>query len=301
MIAVMGAAGNVGSKVADLLLGAGEEVRALQHTRELTELRERGAEVVGGDALSVEDLRAFFDGASAALVLLPENVADPAFVENRAQMSEAIRDVLRASGVSHVVALSTVGAALADAPGPPGGLHDFERHLAELDAANVLILRSAAYMDYLLASLPMIRAQKLNGSAIKADVRFPMVATQDVAREAAHRLVRRDFTGHVVRLLLGPEDITMAEATRAIGARLSMPDLPYVEFPPEDVKAALLAAGMSEQVAGLLVDMQLAVNRGLYFEGVHRTAESTTPTRLEDFLMQALPDSATTVGGERDR
>jgi uncharacterized protein YbjT (DUF2867 family) len=287
----MGAAGNVGSKVTGLLLETGEEVRTLQHARDLTDLKARGAEVVTGDAMSVEDLRGFFDGAIAALVLLPENAADPRLVENRRAMSRAIRDALRASGVGHVVALSTVGAALADAPGPPGGLHGFERDLGELET-NVLVLRSAAYMDYLLAALPMIQAQKVNGSAVKADVRFPMVATQDVAREAADRLRGRDFSGHEVKLLLGPEDITMAEATKAIGARLGIPDLPYVEFPPDGVKGSLVGVGMSEEVAGLLVEMQLALNEGRYFEGVRRTPESTTPTRLEDFLAAALPVDA---------
>jgi uncharacterized protein YbjT (DUF2867 family) len=293
VIAVMGAAGNVGSKVADLLLQAGKEVRVYEHARDVTELRERGAEVVPGDAINVDDLRALFAGVSAALVLLPENVADPSFVQNRAAMSRAIRDALRAEGVSHVVALSFVGAARADAPGPPGGLHVFEQDLGELEAANLLILRSAAYMDYLLAALPMIQAQKVNGSAVKADVRFPMVATDDVAREAAERLSKRDFMGHEVKLLLGPEDATVAEATQAIGERLGMPDLAYVEFPPDDVKAALLGAGMSEQVAGLLVDMQLALNEGVYFDEVRRTAESSSPTRLEDFLSQALSEDAT--------
>jgi uncharacterized protein YbjT (DUF2867 family) len=292
VIALMGAAGNVGRKVADLLLEAGEEVRTLQHARDLTDLKERGAEVETGDAMSMDDLRTLFDGAEAALVLLPENVADPMFVEHRRTMSRAIRDALRATGVGHVVALSTVGAALADAPGPPGGLYWFERDLGELET-NVLVLRSAAYMDYLLAAVPMIQEQKVNGSAVKANVRFPVVATLDVAREAAERLRRRDFAGHEVKLLLGPEDITMAEATTAIGARLGMPDLPYVEFPPDGVKEALVEAGMSEEVAGLLVDLQLALNERRYFEGVHRTPESTTPTRLEDFLATALP--ATTV------
>jgi len=288
VIALMGAAGNVGRKVVDLLLEAGEEVRTLQHSRDLTDLKERGAEVVTGDGMSADDLRAFFDGAVAALVLLPENVADPMFVEHRREMSRSIRDALQAAGVGHVVALSTVGAALADAPGPPGGLYGFERDLRELET-NVLVLRSAAYMDYLLAAVPMIQAQKINGSAVKADVRFPMIATLDVAREASDRLRRRDFAGHEAKLLLGPEDVTMAEVTRAIGARLGMPDLPYVEFPPDGVKGSLVGVGMSEEVAGLLVDMQLAVNDGRYFEGVRRTPESTTPTRLDGFLAEALP------------
>src|SRR5919108_530066 len=167
MIALMGAAGNVGSKVADLLLHANQEVRALEHVRDLTELRRRGADVVRGNANDVGDLRTLFAGAGAAFVLIPEDVSDPAFVENRRVMSRAIRDALHAESVENVVALSTVGAAHADAPGPPGGLHSFERDLATLESANLLVLRAAAYMDYLLASLPMIQAQKVNGSAIK--------------------------------------------------------------------------------------------------------------------------------------
>lgn len=104
-----------------------------------------------------------------------------------------------------------------------------------------------------------VKAQKVNGSAVDADMRVPVVATQDVAREAADRLRRRDFAGHEIRLLLGPEEITMAEATKAIGERLGMTDLPYVEFPPGGVGGSLVGAGMSEQVARLIVDMQLAV------------------------------------------
>ncbi len=299
MIAVMGAAGNVGSKVAARLLEAGEEVRVLEHDRPLTRLSAHGAEVIKGDAMNVEDLRRLLAGTSVAFVLLPEDVADTAFVENRAAMSRAISDALRAEAVEHVVALSAVGAARADAPGPPGGLFIFEQALRGLDGANVLVLRSAAYMDYLLAALPMIRQQKINGGATRADVSFPMIATEDVAREAADRLRKNDFTGHEVRLLLGPEDVTMSEATRAIGERLGIPDLPYVEFPAEGVKSALLGAGMSEEVAGLLVDMQLALNEGVYFDGVERTPESATPTRLTDFLNRALSDDAKEKGKEQ--
>src|SRR5687767_10019810 len=127
VIAIMGAAGNVGGKVADLLLEAGAGVRVLQHARGLDELCARGADVVEGNAANVDDLKVLFAGASAALVLLPDNVADPSFIENRAAMSRSIRDALRAENVSDVVGLSAVGAGRADAPGPPGGLHGFEQ------------------------------------------------------------------------------------------------------------------------------------------------------------------------------
>jgi uncharacterized protein YbjT (DUF2867 family) len=288
MIAVMGAAGNVGGKVADRLLREDQEVRVLEHRRTLEGLRQRGAEVVTGDAVDVEALRRLLDGAAAALVLLPEDLADPRFGATRSGISRALAQALREARVGHVVALSAVGADRADAPGPHAGLHGLERRLSELRDSNLLVLRSAAYMDYLLASLPLIQAQKLNGSAVDGDLRYPMIATQDVAREAAERLLRRDFSGHQAKALLGPEDVSMREATRAIGEALGLPDLPYVQFPPAEVKGALLGAGISEEAASLLVDMQLAINQGRYFEGVRRTAETATPTRLEQFLKTTL-------------
>ena len=143
-------------------------------------------------------------------------------------------------------------------------------------------------LDYLLANLPLIRSQKINGSAIDGDQKIPMIATQDVAREAATRLMRRDFVGHRAKLPLGPEDVSMRQATGMIGSLLGLPDLPYVQFPPSNLKGALLAAGMSDEGASLLVDMQVAINDGRAFGGVRRTAESTTPTRLGEFLRNAL-------------
>jgi len=288
MIAVMGAAGNVGGKVTDLLLRQNEEVRVFEHGRNLDKFRKRGAEVVTGDAINVDDLRALFKDAVAAFVLLPENLADPEFVANRSKMSRAITDALRETRVSHVVALSAVGVDQENVAGPPAGLCEYEERLFELEDVNVLVLRSAFYMDYLLANLSLIQSQKINGSAIKGDLKFPMIATQDVAREAAERLVRRDFAGHQVKMLLGPEAVSMREATRAMGSLLGMPELPYVEFPPADMKGALLAAGVSEEAASLFVDMQLALNEGRPFDGVQRTAEATTPTRLEEYLKNAL-------------
>jgi uncharacterized protein YbjT (DUF2867 family) len=288
MIAIMGAAGNVGSKVTDLLLSQNEDVRVFEHERNVDKLRERGARVVTGDAINVEDLKTLFEDTAAALVLLPEDLTAPQFVANRSKMSRAIAEALRETRVGHVVALSAVGVDRENVAGPPAGLSGFEERLFELQDVNVMVLRSAFYMDYLLANLPLIRSQKINGSAIEGDRKFPMIATQDVAREAAGRLLRRDFTGHQVKMLLGPEDVSMREATSVIGSLLGMPELPYVEFPPADMKDALLGTGMSEEAASLLVDMQLALNQGRPFDGVQRTDEATTPTRLEKYLKDAL-------------
>ena len=290
MIAVMGASGNVGSKVTDLLLGQGQDVRAFGRSAERLEpLGRRGAEVVVGDAVDLDHLQVLFKDAVSALVVLPDNVTDPNYVSNRSAMSRAITLALRDQHVGHVVMASSIGADRDGGVGPVAGLHELEGLLFGLDDANVLLLRAAWHMENLLANLPMVQEQRINGSAIKGDHPFPMIATVDIAEKAAQHLLHRGFTGHTVETVLGPQDVSMNEATRALGAALGIPDLPYVEFPPEGVKAALLGIGMSEEFASLLVESQIAINEDRVLDEVRRTAESTTPTRLEDFLTATLP------------
>lgn len=290
MIAVMGASGNVGGKVADVLLQDGQDVRVFGRSSERLEpLRRRGAEVVVGDAIRVDDVQMLFKDAVSGLVVLPDNVADPHYVANRSEMSRAITQALLDQRVGHVVFASSIGADRDRGVGPVAGLHELEGLLFGLEDANVLSLRAAMHMEQnLLGTIPMIKEQKVNGGIIKSDLRFPMIATIDIANRAARHLVKRDFVGHSVETILGPEDVTMNEVTIALGAALGMPNLPYVEFPADGVKASLLGAGMSEEVASLLVEMQLAVNEGRMMDEVQRTAETNTPTRVDEFLSITL-------------
>jgi uncharacterized protein YbjT (DUF2867 family) len=289
MIAVMGASGNVGSRVTDLLLQEGQAVRVFGRSAErLERFGREGAEVVVGDALSLDDLLVLFKGATSALVVLPDNVTDPSYVSNRSAMSRAITQAVREQGVSHVVLASSLGADRARGVGQVAGLHQLEELLFGIEGGDVLSLRAAWHMENLLAAVPMVQEQRVNASAIRGDLRFPMIATVDIAERAATRLLRRDFSGRTIETVLGPEDLSMEEATRALGKALEIPDLPYVQFPPEGVMMALQGIGMSEEFASLLVESQVAINEGRILEGVERTPDSTTPTRLEEFLREAL-------------
>jgi len=46
---------------------------------------------------------------------------------------------------------------------------------------------------------------------------------------------------------------------------------------------------MSEEFASLLVESQIAINEDRVLDGVERTAETSTPTRLDAFLRGVLP------------
>ena len=78
----------------------------------------------------------------------------------------------------------------------------------------------------------MIKEQKINGSAHQGRSPVPDDRHGRHRREATRHLLHRDFTGHTIETILGPENRSMNEATRALGAALGMPDLPYRRVRP---------------------------------------------------------------------
>jgi uncharacterized protein YbjT (DUF2867 family) len=72
MITVMGATGHTGKKITEVLLKAGEKVRALgRSVSRLAELKSAGAEVLTGDTSDTAFLAKAFRGADAVYTLLP--------------------------------------------------------------------------------------------------------------------------------------------------------------------------------------------------------------------------------------
>src|SRR5262245_6091299 len=232
MVTVMGASGNTGGRVSELLLRQGEKVRALGRSAErLARLQRSGADVRTGDAADGAFLTSAFEGADAIYALLPPDPQSPDLLRKWEQQGEAIAKAIRNSGVRYVVFLSSIGAELREGTGPIAGLHAQEERLRQLEGVNVLILRPGVFFENCYAVLDLIRHQGINGGAVAADVELPMIATRDIADVAARALTARDWTGVVVQELLGPRDLTYAEVTRILGPLLAKPDLPYVPFP----------------------------------------------------------------------
>ena len=287
MIAVMGATGHTGRRIADLLLEAKEKVRALGRSKEkLAGLERKGAEVLTGDAGDVRFLSNAFGGADAVFTLIPPDVLATDYRALQDAIGEATVTAIRESGVGHVVFLSSVGADLPAGTGPIAGLHAQEKRLAKLDGVAVLVLRPGYFFENFEETLGLIKHQGMNGGAIAADVAIPMVATRDIADAAAKALRERRFQGVSVAELLGPRDLSHAEATRILGARIGKPDLPYVQFPYADFVNSLTEMGLSKDVANQYAEMARALNEGKVRSAEGRTAGNTTPTRFEDFCVE---------------
>ena len=283
MVTVMGATGNTGNKIAHALLESGEQVRALGRSEsKLAELERAGATILSGDAADPTFLAEAFGGADAVYTLLAADRRADDYRAAQAELGGAMAQALRQSGVRHIVFLSSLGADLSEGTGPIEGLHAQEQRLRLL-GANVLFLRPTFFYENFHETLGLIKHQGINADAVSPDLAVPMIATRDIAQVAAQALRACDWTGVVVRELLGPRDITFAEATHVIGARIGKPDLQYVQLPYEEMAAALVQEGMSNSFAGLYMEMLRALNEGRIKSRQGRAPGNTTPTRFEDF------------------
>lgn len=291
MITVMGASGNVGRVVVEQLLATGEQVRAAGRSPErLASLEAAGAIPVVGDPSDPAFLTGAFRGAIAVQVLMPIDPTAADYLAGQQRVAEAIVTALRASGVRHVVAVSSIGADMAEGTGVVAALHELEQRLRPLTAegVHVLALRSASYFENFAGQIDLARTHGIVADGVDLDVAVPMIATRDVGTVAAAALRTRDWTGWATRELLGPRDLSYPEATRILGAALGLPQLSYMQLSDADMLAALRVAGVAEPQASLLVELSRGLSDGTVAAREQRSARNTTPTRFEEFAAQLI-------------
>ena len=91
----------------------------------------------------------------------------------------------------------------------------------------------------------------------------------------------------MIRELIGPRDLTYAEATAAIAAAIGEPDLAYVQLPDEELVAILTeAAGFSPDFAAQFVEFNQALSEGRLHSLEGRNESNTTPTEFEEFAAE---------------
>jgi len=281
---VTGATGNVGKIIAERLLAQGKRVRVIgREASRLEAHAKKGAEVREGSLEDAAFLTKAFEGATAVFAMIPPNFSVSGFRAFQNRVANAFASAIEKAGVKYVVSLSSIGANLSAGVGPVNGLHDMEQRFNRIPNVNVLHLRPGYFMENLLGNIGMIKGMNINGGPARADVPIPLTATQDIGEVAARRLAALDFKGTSVQELHGPRDVTMAEATKALGAAIGKPELPYVAFPYEDARKGMVGMGLPAEAADMFVELNKGFNDGTVKATQPRSAQTTTPTSIEDF------------------
>jgi uncharacterized protein YbjT (DUF2867 family) len=285
MYVILGASGHTGSIIANSLVLKGKKVRVVgRDAGRLEGLVRKGAVAVTANLSDAAALTKAFSGADAAYLMLPPATSR----EDQKRQSDAIAKAVKESGLHYVVHLSSYGAHVPQGTGPVAGLHSSEQKLNAIKGLNVLHVRAAWFMENNLAAISMIHEMGIVGSALLPDLRLPMIATRDVGNYAAQRLLDQDFSGKQTRELLGERDLTMREATTAIGRGIGKPDLRYEQFPYDRVQHALTQLGTPSKTAALYIEMYRAINAGVLAAQEPRSPENSTPTSFEGFVQDVF-------------
>jgi uncharacterized protein YbjT (DUF2867 family) len=284
MYVITGATGNTGKPIALSLLEAGKKVRIISRNAEKAkELTDKGAELFTGETSDAEFLKKAFSGATAVYAMIPMDWQTQNYTEHQLRHINAISAALSACKVKYVVSLSSQGAHLESNSGVVLGLNKMENIFNAIGGLNTLHLRPTYFMENSLSMVGLVKQAGIMGSPIKADLSFPVIATNDIASYAAKRLQALDFNGHNTQDLLGARDVTYPEMAKVYGAAVGINDLHYIEFSPVDFKNSMIQMGASESIADNLNEFIKAMNEGRALSAAKRDAESTTPTTIEDF------------------
>ena len=281
MYAIAGVSGNTGKVVAEQLLRQGKSVRVIVRDAARGETwKEKGAEVAVADLTDAAALTTALRGAEGAYLLVPPNFAAADLRAFQDQVSRSFATAVAASGIPHVVLLSSIGAQHEAGTGPIAGLHLTERLLGAIPNVLLSSLRAGYFLENLGSSLGSVKAGGALPSFFPASLAFPMVSTTDIGTLAAELLLDPPPASRIVEL--GTER-SHVDIVAALGARLGR-EVAVQEAPLEAVVPTLVGFGFSPSMAGLYAEMTSAVVSGLVaFEG-HGRVESREPL-------------ATTVGG----
>ena len=284
IITIVGASGQVGSKIVNNLSGKGHQLRLI--ARSANKLQQvagnKDMSINAGDSLDSNFLAGVIKGSDAVLLMMPTGMQTENVDALQNQLGLAQIDAIKISGVKKVLFISSVGGHTEDHTGIVAGLARQEVRLKALNDVDVLILRPSYFLENLLANIGLIKSAGINGSALEGNKAFPLIASQDVARVAAEKLNDLNWTGKIVQPLLGARDYSMNEITKVLGQAIGKPDLQYVQFPYEQAKQAMLQWGLSDSIAQAYIGLSEGINLG-YFNTEARDAKSTTPTTVEEF------------------
>jgi len=288
LITITTPTGHIGRRLVELLVAAGRAVTIIARHPEKLSPWLRAREIVR--QASFEDAAAVAratEGTDVLFWVTPLSASAPNVRAWYRKIADALRYAVRINQIPRVVNLSSIGADRADGLGAISGLHDVEQ--AANDAADaVLHLRPGFFMENFLTQLDSIRRDSKLCWLYPGHARLSMIATCDIAQFAAEKLIDDSWSGHSVRGLHGPADLSLDQATKILGV-VTGRDLEHIQMTPDEFRWFSRRWGMSQDLTESYIEMFETFDRlGWSRLGEPRTPETTTRTSLGAWASQNL-------------
>jgi uncharacterized protein YbjT (DUF2867 family) len=284
--------GHVGSRVATLLVQAGERPVLLARDPDRVDPGLRAAaEVVAVDLTDADAVVRATAGADALYWVDPSVPADDP-VASYARLGAVGARAVRENGIGRVVFQSSVGAEARTGFGEIDGLGRTEE-LLDATGAAVTHLRCGYFFTNLLLDLPGVLAGTLS-TTLPLDHRLPWVDPRDVGDVVAARLLSTAWEGRCTQGVHGPADLSFREVAATLTDVLGRP-VRAVQVTDEEAAAPLRELGLTPAQVDGVVGMLRGQRDGFVPEDP-RTTASTTPTTLAAWAQAVLVPAVRTAG-----
>jgi len=286
-IIVTGSLGNISKPLATELVQQGHAVTVISSQPD----RQAAIEALGATAAigSFEDadfLAATFAGADAVYAMVAGGQREP---DSRAYFQRIGRHYAQAiqqAGVRRVVQLSSWGAHLDHGTGGILGSHDVEEILAALPGLALTHLRPTSFFTNYYSFVGMIKGAGFMGANCAGNYRVALVHPRDIAAAAAEELASPAApAGRTIRYVASCEH-TQDEVAQALGAAIGQPDLRWVAFTDEQMRANLLQNGLPAHTAADIVDIYASMSSGALAEDYAQHKPALGKVKLADFAKE---------------
>lgn len=276
-ILVTGASGNFGRVAVEELLarGATRVVAGTRDPSKLQDLSAKGVEIRKLDFDDAATLPAALAGIERVLIVSTDAIG------RRVAQQQAFVEAAKATGVKHIVYTSAPAAR----PNADAGLnpeHFWTEVAIAASGLDFTILRNHMYAENIfMEAAQVIASGQLFG--LIGDRGTSYVTRADTARTAAGALLSAE--GKTIEDVTGPAPITNVERA-ALLSQLTGKKIDVIALTPEQLQQGMVAAGLPEAFANVLVAFQRDAVTGFHgvVTDVVERYSGRKPTTYADFI-----------------
>lgn len=262
-ITVTGSLGNISRSLTEKLVAQGREVNVISSsTDRANDIKQLQATPLIGSVEDFDFVKQSFQGSDAVYLMIPPNFSTTDYKAFTINVGKNYAKAIQETGIQYVVNLSSAGSPLAG-KAPLTHYQNLETWLDELQTLNVLHLRPGGFYSNFYGSMGLIKHQGIIGNNFGDDINLIMTHPDDIAEAAAEAFATLSFKGKNVKYIVS-DTKNGREIAQILGSAIGKPDLPWVQFPDEQLLQGLMQNGFSKDAAQhYIVDMGIAIREGL--------------------------------------